>query len=223
MLYPFLLRHILLPTALMASRSRYLRIARETTRRQYWPRQKMEAWQQEQLTTLLDHAINHVPYYRERLGSVAGPVGWEQFSSLPILTKDDIEANFPDRIVSDSYCREDIRHVGSGGTTHRVVVLHDFIKRDYGRAGELVTSTADCEFNLGKRTASIPPDACMDLCGLDNDRESSVARRLWEMVMEKKGRDRESISDLRGLIMNNWVFRRKVLAPFGPDGTHVPG
>ena len=220
-MYSSLLSRILLPAALATSRSAYLRIARQTARRQRWPAEDLTAWQLERLRGLVQHAVEHVPYYRERIGKTPELKSLADVEQLPMLTKKDVEASFPDQIVSDEFDREDARRYGSGGTTHRIVVLHDFQKRDYTRAAELITSTADCRYRIGKRSTSIPPDACSILCGIDGIRETSVSRHLWTMIARRKFRDAEARSDLRGLVMNNWIYRRKVLEPFGPDGTHI--
>ena len=81
--------------------------------------------------------------------------------------------------------------------------------------------TEDCSYKLGQRQVTIPPDACSVVCGLEGMRDSSVARHLGRMVVERRYRDPEAVSDLRGLVMNNWLERATVLEPFGPEGTHI--
>ena len=218
------LNNVLLPIALSATRSNYRSIARQTSNRQRWAADKIKDWQATCLRELLVHAIENVPYYQERFGDHPVPRGQElleQFPEYGLLTKSDVEANFPDRIVDRNLVKEDSRTYGTRGTTHRIVILNDFDKRDWIRAGEHVTMTESCGYRMGKRSLFIPPDACNTLCGIDGTRSSTVTGHLWKMIREGKWSDSERRSDLRGLVMNNWVFRRTVLEPFGPEGTHI--
>jgi len=64
---------------------------------QWWDRERLEAQQVARLHALLQHAANHVPYYRDlfsRIGFEAGEVrSIADLSSLPFLAKADIRAN----------------------------------------------------------------------------------------------------------------------------------
>jgi phenylacetate-CoA ligase len=59
------------------------------------------------------YAHNHSPFYRQR-GSA--PSSMEEFSKMPILTKDDLRAH-GDEIFSGEYKREELVHSKTGGST----------------------------------------------------------------------------------------------------------
>ena len=64
-------------------------------RSQWWPPEKLLAWQLHQLGAVLGHAYETTPFYRERLGRVgiksdAAP-SLEAWSEIPILTRDQIQ------------------------------------------------------------------------------------------------------------------------------------
>lgn len=224
-MYSTLLNHVLLPAAVAASRSSYLRIARETENRQRWSLDEISQWQLCRLRELVGFAIENVAFYRSNLGrtqSSNSPENLDDFAQFPVVVKRDIEANFPDRIVSEKLLREDTRTYGTRGTTHRIVVINDFEKRDWIRAGEMFTMISDCGYRLGRRATFIPPDACSTLCGIEGARETSVVKQLLNMAVRRQFRDGEARSDLRGLVMNNWIYCRSVLEPFGNAGTHIP-
>src|SRR5919108_233658 len=74
------------------------RLAAELAARDNWTRQQLVVYQREQLQTVLRHAVNASPYYRETIGHlVAHEAPLEEF---PVLTKSQLVANF-DRIVTD--------------------------------------------------------------------------------------------------------------------------
>jgi phenylacetate-CoA ligase len=63
----------------------------EALERDLWSAGQWQAWQQEQLTRLLDHAARNVPYYRDQWDSrrrAGDRAGWEYLENWPILSKD---------------------------------------------------------------------------------------------------------------------------------------
>ena len=222
-MYHHVLNHLLLPLFLCGTPSRYQRLARESSKRQYWSTQRMQQWQLERSNEIIATAKGNVPYYRERFHQFSEPLrNLRSLCDLPQLTKDDVAANFPDGIVSETADRSQIRWHGTGGTTHHIMVADDFVKRDYVRAAHHLTYCEDCSYQFGRPAVFIPPNACSVLCATDGRRDSSVLRHFLKMLARGKLRDAEARSDLRGLIMNNWIECRTVLEPFGPDGTHLP-
>jgi len=64
---------------------------------QYWPEEKMQAFQQERLGILLRHARDTVPFYRDRLNVIFGKNGsidWDKWHELPILKRGDLHNSF---------------------------------------------------------------------------------------------------------------------------------
>ncbi len=65
---------------------------------QYWPPDKMLAWQRTHLADLLHHARANVAFYRQRLDCVFrsdGAIAWERWHELPILTRADLRDQRP--------------------------------------------------------------------------------------------------------------------------------
>ncbi|MEM9728547.1 MAG: hypothetical protein AAF997_08175 [Myxococcota bacterium] len=72
-----------------------------------WSRERVVRWQTECLRALVARAVAGSAYYRERLGGVdVAKLDARDLSSLPILTKGDVMANW-DQIVTDSRLRID--------------------------------------------------------------------------------------------------------------------
>ena len=71
---------------------------------QWWPEEKLKEYQDGKLRNLINHAYKNVPYYREVFDRHGiGPQDIRSSDDLvkvPILTKDIIRKNFPDRITA---------------------------------------------------------------------------------------------------------------------------
>ena len=67
---------------------------------QFWPYEKIRDYQFRKIKTLLHHAYLHVPYYRDQLnkiGAIPQDIKtFNDFTVIPILTKDIIRQNFDD-------------------------------------------------------------------------------------------------------------------------------
>ena len=88
--------------------ARGVRLARELAERERWPRERLEAFQQERLTELARHAAERSVLWRERL-----PGGRVELSELPVLTKTELMERF-DELVTDRRLRRDdlLAHLG---------------------------------------------------------------------------------------------------------------
>jgi phenylacetate-CoA ligase len=193
--------------------------------RQYWSADQIREWQHARLHHLLQHAADKVPFYRERFRELGldprQVAGLEDLKFVPITTKRDIQSHFPDKMLSQRERNADWRFLGTRGTTNRIIVAQDFLRRDHARATELFVLTEECSYRVGKQQVVIPPDACSAVCGTEGLRDTSVIRHLAKMLWHNRAADAEAWSDLRGLVMSNWVARATVLPPFGPRGTHI--
>jgi phenylacetate-CoA ligase len=129
------------PDASSDTRARAQRFLDDMRIRERWPRDRLIAYQQEQLEGVVRHAVTHSPYYREAFGPITGDR--IELSALPVLPKRTLIAEF-DRIVTDPRLRlaDAERHlasehaadplfgkywvVGTGGTTgQRSVAIYD--------------------------------------------------------------------------------------------------
>ena len=75
--------------------------ARELLAQDRWSRDELLAHQRERLRSLLQHAVDRSPYYRETLGEDAPE---RPLDSLPVLTKETLMREF-DRVVTDPRLR----------------------------------------------------------------------------------------------------------------------
>lgn len=72
---------------------------------QWWPKEKLEEFQNQRLRKIIEHAYDNVPYYR-KIFDVRGlrPKDIqckEDLRKLPILTKEDLRKNFNELMAKD--------------------------------------------------------------------------------------------------------------------------
>jgi len=120
---------------------RVRRLLDEMRARERWPRERLVAYQQRQLESLVGYAVKHSPYYRDALGQIS--MDSVRLGNLPTLSRTTLGAEF-DRIVTDPRLRladaerhlagpdadqpllEEYRVVGSGGTSgQRSTIIYD--------------------------------------------------------------------------------------------------
>jgi len=97
---------------------------------EWWPRTDIDSYQDERLQSLIQHAYATVPYYRERmreLGLTPSDIRTRaDLPKLPILTKEDVRANY-ERMVSTSAHKRDLVLRHTSGTTGKA--LHFYFAR----------------------------------------------------------------------------------------------
>jgi len=109
------------------------------------------------LRKLLVHAALHTDFYGERLSPVLDKpenITWEQFTQIPLLTKDDIRSN-KNRMVARNIPSDLLVPVKTSGSTG--VSLELFIDEDSSQWKRAVTITYDrwAGWNLGERVGAI--------------------------------------------------------------------
>lgn len=89
----------------------------------HFSRDEMLHWQWQKITRLVQHAHANVPFYRDlyaEAGFAPGDLrGWEDFHRLPTVTKQQVVAAYPDRIIAKGHDIDDLvisRSSGSSGT-----------------------------------------------------------------------------------------------------------
>jgi phenylacetate-CoA ligase len=104
---------------------------RELTDSEHWSAAEIEAYQNEKLRVLIRYAYENVPYYRERWKSLKLSPNdircREDLPKLPVLTKEDVRANF-DRLVSQSADRSRLVFKHTSGTTGKA--LHFYVTKE---------------------------------------------------------------------------------------------
>lgn len=146
--YEYAYRKILYPFYEGVVRQRQtLRYLAEYERDQWRSLDELKAIQWDKIARLLKFSYEHVPFYRARW-SAAG-IHWqdirsmEDFSRLPVLTKDDIRNNY-DRLVAEPFKGKTYRKKTGGSTGQPLVFEYTressqrrqaVMMRDYGWAG----------------------------------------------------------------------------------------
>ena len=58
---------------------------------QWWPLERLQAQQLKQFQSVFRHAVATVPYYRDRYAAVTEISDWQDFSSLPVITRREVQ------------------------------------------------------------------------------------------------------------------------------------
>ncbi len=223
---PWILENFVLPLSLWPTQSRFWSLFRQMQQIEVLPPAELHQLQLSRLHKLLHHAERHVPYYRKRwqaCGVTASSVcSLADLARLPCTSKVDIQRNFPEGIVDEQADRTSWQYVSTRGTANRLVAIHDFAKRDLGRAAQMRSLYLSDGYRLGYRMTEIPPDACSEVCGEEGQRQDSVAQLMKGMARRNAWRDRDKVSDLRGALEHRWLLRKQVLPPFGSAGSNPP-
>ncbi len=94
---------------------------RELNRSQWWPEDWLRALQSEKLVRLVRHAYETVPFYRQLFDahgiSPSEIRGLDDYSKLPILSKQIIRANYPDGVISSAFDRTRLTEEATSGST----------------------------------------------------------------------------------------------------------
>jgi len=193
------------------------------------PRDELLRLQERKLGRLLRHAKETVPFYAEILADT--DIGdddrrpLETLQQMPFLTKRDISANFPDRILSRGRRAFGSQHLYSSGTTADRI---DVIVGPWGQLSRLGLVLwrhrlgGSCP--IATRRVEIPPDACSRICGANRDRPPGFAEEVRWLVDQGEGRLKAGLKTadrrLRAAIRHGLIYD-ETLPPFGPEGTAI--
>lgn len=87
--------------------------------------ERLRDWQLPRLRQLVDHAVLRVPFYRDLYRTAGYRPGdlrtWNDFEGLPLVRKDQVIANYPDRMLAEGTDREALFVSRSSGSTGRVL------------------------------------------------------------------------------------------------------
>ena len=184
--------------------------------------EQQQSRQVELLKHLLSAAANDTDYWKSRFASTdASDRPLELFNSLAPVTKSELEAGFPDQVVSRAADQEDLRFAATRGTTQRMICVNDFSKRDSIRAAMVRTLRAS-GYRIGMPMVEIPPDICDVVCGDQGERDEGVFRHVYDMIRGWRLADANTYRDLRGLIERHWIYNRKTYPSFGFHGSNPP-
>ncbi len=101
------------------------RLVAEALEREYWPAEKLAAWQQDRLAETLEHATRSVPYYRaywaeQRRSGARRAI--DMLENWPVLTKAQVRAQ-PGAFLADDYHKEHLYVEHTSGTTGTPLTL----------------------------------------------------------------------------------------------------
>ncbi len=174
------------------------------------------------LQKLLKHAAKDVPFYSERFKQVGFDPdklnGLEDLTTLTPTTKEDIANNFPDNITAQSKCFSPWRFASTSGTLERLTVIHDFRKRDYIRAAQLFALKCAANYQPGLRYLEIPPNICTNVCGVSDTVEPRLLGYIFDNIRQGSLFDKETISNIKGMIERQVIYRQLQLPSFNQDG-----
>jgi len=124
---------------------------------QWWSRERLEEYQMQQLSELLYHAYENVPYYRrvfdERGLKPRDIQNFDDLRKLPYLTKEIIQENSPD-MVARNYPKSQLQYVTTGGSTGTPLRLYH--EKGVSQAKEwafMLTQWSRVGFKIGDRCA----------------------------------------------------------------------
>ncbi len=88
-------------------------------------RDEMRTWQWERLQRLVRHAFDNVAFYRELYQAASFHPNdlrtWDDFHRLPMVTKDQVIAHYPDRMLAKGYKLDDLVVSRSSGSSGKVL------------------------------------------------------------------------------------------------------
>jgi phenylacetate-CoA ligase len=221
-LYSQVVRHCALPWVALTTRSSFWSRYRQLRNRRLKLQQPSEHEVCGDLRDLLAHAHAHVPFYRERMDALgfrpSDVESLEDLRRLPPTTKADVAANFPDRLTSTLREHAPWRMVATSGTIDRISVVHDFRKRDVVRVAQLLGLRMATGYEPGMRYLEIPPDVCTNVCGVAGTVEPPLLSYVLQSARAGDLFDADVLSNVRGLIERQVIYRRLELPGFNGDG-----
>ncbi|HEY7155077.1 MAG TPA: hypothetical protein VH575_14030 [Gemmataceae bacterium] len=157
--YPKLVRNIFVPLSLWrAGELAQLRYLREFERTQFLTAEEVRQLQWQRLRTLLEHAYDQCPFYRQRFdraGLTPGDLrGLEDLRPLPVLEKRDIQEQ-GEEMVARNWPRNDLIPNQTGGSTGAPVSFYLSKARKCSRAAATLRHNRWAGWRVGDRAAII--------------------------------------------------------------------
>ena len=189
-----------------------------------WKAQRIMASQLSLLRRQIAGAAARVPHYRESFGEMGiDSVDLDSVDALrrlPFATKETVKACFPDRLVADGVPWKSLYSMSTSGTHDRVMLFHDEPKRAWDRAADVVLELRGNRYRPGRKTISMPPDACAEYCGAEHGRDASTAAGALMRLASAPVVERTELGRrFRHRVMRDYVWRERILPSFGQMGT----
>ncbi len=214
------LRSVVLPATEWVTRTRFMSMYWESIRFERQDDARRDRLRDQRLSVILN-AARRSTLQRQRLEHaglddrcVSADEARDLLARLPPVTKPDLRRHFPAGLVTEQ-TSEDWRYFSTAGTTDRMSVVGDFVRRDHRRAASCSLRVA-LGRDVGVRTVEIPPQACNVVCGIEENGPPGFWRYLWHGVRNRTLLTSEVISGLRGRFERQVVLPRHTLAPLPP-------
>lgn len=179
-----------------------------------WSFDQIQAHQRRALVGLLQSAREGVPFYEEQSAS-NGDLG-----SWPILRKEDIRRCFPDGMVRRGVEWKNLYRTSTSGTLESLVVFQDEAKRDWDRAADLLLEWQGNRLGRKGFRVLIPPDACEERCGLEEDgRVAGISEALRGVLTLDEAQRNTSMRKIRATLMSSFVRKERIVKNVGAAGT----
>ncbi|MFX0200708.1 MAG: phenylacetate--CoA ligase family protein, partial [Candidatus Hodarchaeota archaeon] len=134
-----------------------VKVSKLLSQSEWWNREKIQELQNKKIERLIQHAYNHVPYYRsvfDRLGLFPGDIrSVEHLKLIPVLTKKEIRQNFPDSLVARNLKVRHSLHSTNGSTGEPIEFYNDVHTKSYAIAA-LNRSWGWAGYKVGDRVAT---------------------------------------------------------------------
>ena len=214
-----------MPTVSWFTRSQFWTAYKSMLKLEYAPSEEVCHLQWHRFAKLLRHAYAAVPFHRDRMEAAQLTPddirSFDDLRHLPIMTKAEIQRNFPDRVAVENSDRSDWQFISTRGTADRLMTIQDFYKRDIVRASAARSLHLSGNYRVGMKMVEIPPDICNIVCGDEGEELEGVLRQATKMIRHGQWRQSKEISSLRGLVERRWIYRKRTYSPFGPEGTNL--
>lgn len=215
--YTALLERIALPALSRVSRYDMWDRLRQAERFYAAPRPEREELRLAKLRSILDHAWREVPHYRrkfEQAGLVPADVrSFEDLSSLPITTKEELIAGFPEQVVAAGFGQSG-RARDSGATSGTPLPVRMDFEAALQKYAEIACMERRDGWHLGQRTAHCVPCPYMTfyMRGLLKDGSAREGLGyLWSML--DRDLERDPTWFLEYYVVYPLLHRRLLLQP----------
>jgi phenylacetate-CoA ligase len=189
-----------------------------------WTAKRIAASQLALLRRQIGGAGSRVPHYRaafEQLGLTGDAFeSLRDLQRLPFVTKKTVKACFPDQLVAEGVSWKSLYSMSTSGTHDRVMLFHDEPKRAWDRAADVVLELRGNRYRPGRKTISMPPDACAEYCGAEHGRDASTAAGALMRLVRAPATERTELRRrFRHRLVRDYVWRERILPSFGQAGT----
>ena len=218
---PPLLRYGFFPAIQCVSKTRFWSFYRQAQRLDRVDSADRDRLRRERLGRLLEIATRSSLHRRRLDEAELDPTSAGPFDPLEVLrrlmpvTKRDLREEFPDGVTTADE-PDNWRYQSTAGTTDRMTVVSDFVKRDHTRSAELRALRVATARDVAIETVDIPPNACNVVCGLADTGPQTLRGYFWHSVRQRKLFKAETISELRGRFERRVVLPKDTFLPIDP-------